>query len=583
MNTRVSIAFATLLVGTTVPAAAVYLYEIDSLDNAIYVSSSTSGYDTWAATCANVRNGTGCNYDTNTGFPEPNNNKTLFFWGNYDGSAASTNSRINVTWNGSAQSATIESVRLTTLRDDDGSMPAMGPIAGPRDLTDIGISYGPPTQGAGLFLTYARAGAFNAGDISATIPTSPLQYRLDIPDAGTEQTVTVMSDPFNLFQYDGTLNYDKAVEYPVELNTSLAGAARAPLQPDQTASLVFYNEGQGLQNDAPIAYMSDFLLQFNPPDASVGAQVGIAIDGLPSDNSVEIGYDRTPGALTTTIDQRAGTPEIGDVTYRVFNQGASGSLAGDGSDGSYGQANGSGDGLTITDGGSPSDSAALEVGERTGERSFNFAVQGLDLNDTGGKTATLTQTIFGGTDGDQTQIIDLNSVGPILGVNDGAENLDYESGTINLGEVDLGGTGPYTLEKTLTIANLFGEDLGELTNLTIANTGIGGAGAGAFNILRQDYANGDVAAAGVSLGDLEIQFAPANVGWFNALLFFDTDMNRLLGDTSNRLSFELTGRAINSSAPTPTPTPGTFALLAFGLAAFAGVRGGRIASASLRS
>jgi hypothetical protein len=272
------------------------------------------------------------------------------------------------------------------------------------------------------------------------------------------------------------------------------------------------------------------------------------------------------------VTLRSGTPAIQGATYRVFNQGETGSQAGDGTPGSYGTASANGAGLAIVDGGTGSDSASLLLGERTGTRSFNFTAQNMVLGDTDGTTASLTQTIVGGTSGNQTQIINLNSVGPILGVNRGADILPYNF-EIDLGQIDFGGSGPLTLEQTLTITNLFGTNLGDLTNLTIANTDIDGAGAGAFNILSQDYTNGAVAAAGISLGDLVIQFAPSSVGTFLASLYFETDMNRPFGDTGNAttaLRFNLSGRAINSSAA--APIPGSPALLVLGLAILARLR-----------
>jgi hypothetical protein len=110
-------------------------------------------------------------------------------------------------------------------------------------------------------------------------------------------------------------------------------------------------------------------------------------------------------------------------------------------------------------------------------------------------------------------------------VNDGNENLDYES-EISLA-VDLD-TDSEAL-KILTLSNLFGEDFGLLDDLTLYSAAI--TGDAAFSIVNfGDFTNSvqRTASAGESFTDLQLRFAPGSIGTYTGILTFVTDMNETL-------------------------------------------------------
>ncbi len=184
------------------------------------------------------------------------------------------------------------------------------------------------------------------------------------------------------------------MQNPVVRDNDLAASTQKALTTDDTASLRFYNGNliPPVPTETPVAYMSDFLLQFNPPNAGDGAQVGIVIDGLPrlrrSDLRARSQGSSLPTRQCEAARQQSATPRI---AFSIKEE--TGSQAGDGTQGSYGEASATGAGLVIVDGGDATDSASLLLGERTGTRSFDFTAQNMVLDDTDGTTATLTQTI----------------------------------------------------------------------------------------------------------------------------------------------------------------------------------------------
>ncbi len=204
MSTRIFAIIATALAGTAGPAAAVpFAFSISSLENAMYVSSSTSGYDAWAATCDNVKNGSGCEY-TDAGFPNSNNDETLFFWGELN---ANTNSQIDVTWSGATDSDDIDSVRITTLRDDDGSMPALGPADGPKDLFGGVPSICRPYPGRGAILNLRPCWDVRRKRSRLFQRNSPRQ-RIALPHQPPRcqrGRFDVLGNPDSLFEYNPTL------------------------------------------------------------------------------------------------------------------------------------------------------------------------------------------------------------------------------------------------------------------------------------------------------------------------------------------------------------------------------------------
>jgi hypothetical protein len=250
----------------------------------------------------------------------------------------------------------------------------------------------------------------------------------------------------------------------------------------------------------------------------------------------------------------------------------------------------------------------------------------LGFADTDPVTVNATQTVSAtAADSPQDRSITVTTlgeiVGPVLGVNDGAETLDYGD-PINLGELDIG----VSESQELSIGNIFGEagTNPNDTNLTIANVGLDDDFGGRLSILGlnilgecsdenpnpydnpgNDPAKRTVvqATGGFNAAGICIDFEPGSrpgpgVGqqtgpnkWtFNTVLRFFTDMNRPFGDvgagpftTGSLYGVAASGSDLNffgisvtaTYAPSGVPAPGALALVGLGLAGLAGVRARR--------
>jgi hypothetical protein len=622
----------TLLLGASAPAAAIEV-NLYSLANGVVVDSNTQDYDAWAANCPNVQSGSACDYADLETIRAADN--TLFFWG---AAGDAKNTTINLNWQGSSDSANITSVRVLALTEDDQSQATMmGPAQGAKDVSAFGgavpftflhdpvVSPSPGTdsgatqaQGSRIMMAYGREAYSSTGQesLDAVLPNLTgagleLAVKISVDGASSSDALAALADPYvtNPWTYGSgsPIPLSAAVSgYSVgNVNgtKSLAAGARDSLAAGEALTLELYNSELPTTkaDDYPTVYMDDIVVLLNQ-STSAGAQAGMDLRGLPDantdgvpDDNVALDYGRTGNTLTATVSARAGTGDLSGLTYRVFNQGTSGTI-GDGGTGSYGVASASGDGLTTVNVGAATDAASLEIGER----SFSYTAQALGLSDTAGKTATLTQSITGGTNGTDTQQIVLQTVGPILGVSadDGANYLPYNSTAagdkIDLGSVDISTDTP--AQESLIIRNLFGTNQDLLTSLTLDNVGIDNDPNNYFCILTSQ--TGDCATdtqiadqfekvllagdshvttdgttagdTGSTLPDMWIRFDPTrNVTDYTAILFFETDMNTAFGGNSGRLEFTLTGSGFGY---VPTPAPGVLALLGIGLVGLAGAR-----------
>jgi hypothetical protein len=599
---------AALLLALSLPAAAITV-NFNSLLNGIVVESDTAAYDSWASNCPNVKTdssgnpGAGCDYHGLSGM-----NNTLFFWGDLN---SSTNTVVDLTWRGSEDSPTINSVRLLSLTTDDQSVaPVMGPQFGPLDFnvevpssstlfpidfdnsprtTPPGNSLTPPAtkvQGQGVFYTYGRD-SYTPNQPAADQPlrpftTSTLSATVKLPGKTASQELAL--DPGG-FEFDGsTLTAQPGL---VDASRNLSPTQQGTLAPDQILELRLANPGGGGGGSPPPpahpqGYMDDVivLLNQNVTGAQAGMQLMFATD-------VEgLDYSRT-GAnaenIEATLRRRVDGAVPGDLTgsLRVFNQGATDSfISGDASVDVGGN-------MSSTDAGAKG-TADMLPGEALAP--FDFELDGADRLTASSYTLQADGTIdvaatrstpehsmrVGVVDnaGDQTYAqLAVQDVGPLIAAaspDAGARyfapnNDDY---TVDLGSVEIN----TQVTKSLTIANLFGTDFGELTDLTFYNV----TGERGFDDQSTfDFGNGSAAADSLGAGDIATLLfqldAPATAGAFTARITFftnqDLPFNTLAGN-ANQFWFDV---LMTATDPQQTPIPGSAALLGLGLAGLAGV------------
>jgi hypothetical protein len=328
----------------------------------------------------------------------------------------------------------------------------------------------------------------------------------------------------------------------------------------------------------PDAYYGSFELSLTPADTGAAA--------LTVEPDVP-GTDLPLGTL------RAGSESGGSLT--ATNTGDAGSTL---TDVTFGPLTGTNFGrLEITDtlNGTPvnlGDGVDIDQGAVGAER--EYAAKGLGLDDITPIDVDAEQevTATNGTGSPQDRTITAQIVGPVLGVNDGAERLPYGS-DINMGEVDVGGA----VVKELVVSNLFLVNFDTDTSLTIFNVGIDGDTLGYYCILTDEngscvgsggatpldgsivLANGraltsdgtQANATGDDLPSLWIKFEPGSLlpSGYAPTLWFETDMNSLGGygvASTEYITFNLVAAA---------PVPGTVLLLGAGLFGLARYRGRR--------
>ena len=589
MQTRhpLAAAIALALSATAGPAAAVYTLELSDLTNALYVPSNVDAWIAYEETCPNTVNGSG-NASCNAGLKpsassaantDPNADQVLFFWGQQTGATSANNTLIDITNTGPSATANISSVRLLSLKAEDGSLPALGATGGPVFGT---VPFGPDVQGAGMFNTYGR------DDITSFAWNADSALNVDVSGDGP---VTGSSDialfPDNTARWDFDSGSGQPVDLPVAASATFGSAAALGAGGTMTMRLYAPDIPIPTSGSDPTSYLSDIIIQFNPTAGANDQQAGMIVDGLP-DGASTPAYQRSGDTLTGTTRVRAGAEGAFSGTVEVFNQGGASSSI----DGTAISVTTSGSGMATSGGSLAGNSVALAIAERSGEQGFTFAPAGAltDPTDTDGTDGTLSI----GFD-NATAELTIQNVGPLLGVSadSGATNLPYDqSQLIDLGTIDLASES--TATQSLLISNLFGTDYGDLTSLTIANVGLTGAGAAAFSFNDTDFgnkvvlANGRDLSGGGTLAALDLLFDPSNVvGTYSATLYFLTDMNNPFGSTAGEaacqnatigvtdgcLRFTVTADAIRTGGGAPAPA--SILLIGSGLLGLAGLRARR--------
>ncbi|WP_295885044.1 hypothetical protein [uncultured Thiohalocapsa sp.] len=612
MPKRIPLAAAALLAGAVTPAAAVQTVQLGSITDVETATSEVAAYNEWAANCPNVStSGLGCGAVV----APLDSDRTLFFWG---ARGNTNNTTIEVEWTGTQPSEVIRNVAIRTADTEP-----MGPASGPRSFRFAPsfvpgtweANFGAPTQGEGLFLAYGRneyafdsSGGAAEWESTRTAPYFVASFNASVSLPGlAAEDIVVDGTPFQLFDpfpnQDGTA-ISTAQPFPVDILTELPQSKRGSLSNGDVLTIELFvgSATSPVPGDVPVGFMDDISIQLN---------VGPRLELDPAKAT-------TPGVPDVELgDVRAGTSgTAGDITAENTGEALSGNPT---LELTFNAVTGDTTQIAAGDGGSLNDSIDLAPGD-TFTRSFTLDGSGidLDLTDTDGQTFQVTQEVslrnpndfiqnpddLADPTGPQTRTVSGTVVGPILGVraDDGARYLPYNSSAdadkIDLGTVEIG-TDPPGLQKLL-IENLFGADLGMLTSLSLLNVGIDDASdprnyyciltamtgdcasgaeiASAFekiilgdgNLVSTDGSQGS---GTTPLPDMWIQFDPTrNVTDYEAILFFETDMNTAFGNNSGRLSFTLTGSSFGYE---PTPTPASLALIGLGLAGLAGVRARR--------
>lgn len=607
-------AVAAAIAGVAQPAAAIISVDLGAITDVLDVASDTAAYDTWASTCPNVSAGGGACGDAGGA---TDSDATLFFW---DREGDADNSRIEITWTGTDPSEVIRSVRITTtgttpLGAADGPLPvkAVPDSVVPGDAFIATFNNSPRpgggtfAQGQGLFAAYGRTVYDESGSDGDTdweitrqaiYPfNADLAVGVDGPGGGgpTSEIVSGSSTAFFAFANVDNSPVDANL-FPVDLTVALPGSDQGSLNNGDVLGIELFTVNTigdpGVPGNVPVGYMDDIQIQLNPgprleatpaDTASVEVRVGTALGSGPTTSitATNIGGDDGFGnadlngqfeALTDNLDDRIRTLDAGPT------------LAFD---------------LT------PGDSQA---------RFYEVDTAGieLDLDDVSGESFTALQEITVAADdygGPQTRTVAGTVVGPILGVfgqpdpSTPAQTLDYGT-TIDLGDLDIG----ESTASVLAIGNLFGADLGQLTDLTIRNAALDEAFDGRLSLLGVDgsgdctlpnpYEDDGSPTVGAATGDLPdpfqlpdlcIAFAPGEypgggtptgnpnefLVTFDTTLRFFTDMNMAFGDIGDigdpgEKAFGIELTAVYLDQPVPAPAP--LALIGIGIAGLAGLR-----------
>jgi hypothetical protein len=620
---------AVTLTGAISPAAAVITLNLAAVTDTLSVDSDTEAYDLWASTCPNVSVGGTCG--TATGAQPLNSDNTLFFWGDGGFDPADpiaptpnpNNTRINVKWAGASASEEIRSIRIRTT----GTTP-LGQAAGPLpfmaiDSPDAGweatfssdprpSGAGTISQGQGAFLAYGREvyapdEATDAADWNTTrYAVYPFTVSFEVgvfgPGAQTAPTKTVpVPSAFSLVEFPtgGTATPDprEAQLRPLDFTVNLPNGDRGVLNPGDVLEIEFFVEGfdpDEVPGTVPVGYMDDIEIQLNP---------GPRLQATPA-GTVDIGATRA--GTVTDVSERGSI----DATNIGGDDGSGNSVL----DGQFNAVSNAPGNLA---------NAAIQPVGGNGVQTFELNPSAVDTRDfeldatafeltladeasTGGSfSATQQIAVTGAGDfgGSQARTLQSTVVGPILGVagqpdpGTPAQTLAYGS-TIDLGDLGLG----VATTSILALGNLFGADLGQVTDLTIQNAALDDSFGGRFNLLGGDCASPNPYSAGSTVGgatgnepdqfqlpDLCISFAPGSYPGggtptgspneyertFNTTLRFFTDMNMAYGSTpvigdAGEKFFNITLTAIYEFTPS-APVPGPLALIGIGLAGLGGL------------
>jgi hypothetical protein len=598
------------------PALAIlYEFDIRSLDNAILVPSNTAAYDAWVATCANaVGSDSQCSY-SDPAFQALQSSQTLFFWGNQ---GDSTNPTIDFTWRGDAPSADISQLRVLTLTDDNGVAAPIGFAGGPKPFRDffvnppLDIPFADPVQGRGLFPTWGREGTYGVTEDDLQNFDNTAQFdvtevlALDVRRRRGTDTLG-LKDQFVIKPVGNSFAYwdpsDPAGEVyrfnpeetgPLDVDESGGNQfdRRAPLASGDVLEIRLYSQYDTTEVPGPLAYLGDTLFQFNFSDSGQQLpQSGMKLldaDGNPLNNADFTRDPANPESLSASLGPRRADGSAGATgTIALFNQGEAGSvIEGDVEvrrpDNAAGQ--------TLPSG--PLSSVSLGVGQGTGGYDFDLGPANLDYTLVPGGSGQIDVDATKNPSNASVQLavgetyveVGQQTVGPLLGVSpdDGARYFAPGSG-LDLGSIDPG----QTLSYQLVIANLFGTDYADLTDLTfysLTSDFAGFTNTSTFNFGDGSGAAGELEAGDASTAagfqpntalldfDLTAPDTPGRLLEFTISFLTDQGMGVGAGRNTTPFSFNI---SLNITGTQDVPAPGALALLGLGLAGLAGVRARR--------
>lgn len=563
-----------LAIGSLIAAGPVHSGVVDS----VTWTSNSQGYNEYAYTCPeatgdiNTVCGAGAagtppdsskatNTNDNDPGGDPDDDDAIYSWGLLDTAPTSINS--TYTWvNLMGYGFRVDSIQLLAS-DPVGTPPVTSPCADPAN-PPIGENCVQRNQGAGMVAAWelgSNSGGTRIAEARVEF-TNEFQgggsYTWDmsgnqpgVPPVATNQLVYV--DPSNGLNLNPLRTWfpgaDPAATYqtPIDntyasdqgLNLGLeADVEKLAIEPNESIEIRLFETVVSIGQSQPDALLSDMTIAVNGTAANLQAA---ALDF----GGVRIGTSKT---LSATVDNGVGDAD----GFRAL-------------------------GVTASDPSSqnpaaPAGQFSSAGGQNMGDLGFgntaNPSYQFTPSTSYVGSNAPVIVTadvVVQSTDAQGTGFqLSGNAVGPVFSLEEtGGGSI---GGTITVPDATVGGSGSQT---NLTLSNLFGIDMGDLTDLGLLEIGFDN-GSGLVDSLFGFSLSGlpatvfEIAANG-GFDDFHLLFNPASTGTFNADLVFRTDVgvdNLASGGAEYRYTVSGTGTPGGGSVP----APGTLALMAIALA-----------------